>query len=488
MREERRPPAGWIIPVVALLIGVLGGAFAMLSFLGLGMNEVIARMQGRAAPLLIEVTPTPVLHTVGGAAPGRRLVWRAPIPLDTDTSEPELLLISRNYDRDSDTLLLFSPLEGRVRWESPPMGTNGTSWLVAYSAATIIVADEARLIGLSRTDGSKVWEAPLTDRIFSNGCQDCLQVFGDVVVALSDDGQLQALNANKGTPLWVVRLHQTTRQLVRVGAMVGVPDSLEPDETEAGLFIYNPADGQLVRTIAPTCQHESQGYVDQPHYYDYILADPQSEALYWMLDSVNCLLRVGMGSFGGEERTFNPAFQNFEVKNTLVADGHIYLSSDQSIYTSDGQGQARLLTQAEDYNLRPLAARGSDLLVLAQRTRGSSRYELWLLDAQSGQQRWSRVLLGDDLVEDAIYDSGDTAVHLLASGVALIEQQADPEAISYELLNLNNGTSQVKKELRVEDAGDSLRGVTWGNQSVWLAVDELYAVDLTTGETQARWP
>lgn len=485
--ESRRPGPGWAIALATLIAGLLIGAAGMAAFLGLGLNEIIARASGRAAPVLVEVTPTVAVQIIGGAAPGRRLVWRAPIALDSDTSEPDLLVVSRNYDRDSDTLLLYSPDAGQVRWESPPLGQNGNSWTIAFTAQTIIIADEDRLIGLSRADGGKLWEAPLTDRIFYNVCRDCLQTFGDVAVALTSDGVVQAFSAGRGAPLWSVRLREATRQLVRVGDMLGVPDSLAKGESEAGLFIYSPQDGVLQRTIEPACAREDDSYQDRPHYYDRIVVDRQVGALYWMLDSTACLLRVGAGTFGGELRIFNERFRNFDDDNVLAADGALYLSLDNQIVLVEPQGASRLLLEEEDYTLRPLEARADALLVLAQRTRGSARLELWLIDSQSGARRWARALTASDMISGP-FDGGNVAAHLLADAVALIEQRADPDQIQIDLLSLENGTSTVSLPIQVADPSDTLRGVAWGERMAWATIDDLYGVSLESGATLTRWP
>lgn len=483
--ESRRAGPGCAIALATLIVGVLIGAAGMAAFLGLGLNEIIARASGNAAPVLVAVTPTVPVQIVGGAAPGRRMVWRAPIALDSDTSEPDLLVVSRNYDRDSDTILLYSPDAGQVRWESPPLGTDATSWTVAFTDQTVVIADEARLVGLSRADGGKRWEAPLSDRIFYNVCRDCLQTFGDVVVALTADGVLQAYDANQGAPLWSLRLREATRQLVRVGDMVGVPDALSAENGDAGLFVYRPRDGALQRTIAPACTQQEGGYEDRPHYFDRIVADPQSGALYWMLDSAYCLLRVDAD--GGERRIFDRGFRSFGDDGALAADGALYLSTGKQIVLVDPQGAARPLIESEDYSLEPLEARGDALLVLASRTRGSSRLELWLVDRQGGARRWSRVLTADNPLSGP-YDSGNFAAHLLGDAVALIERRGEPAQIQIELLSLENGTSVVSLPIQVADPENDIRGVAWGSRMAWAAIDELYGVSLEDGSTRSRWP
>lgn len=485
--ESRRAGPGCLIALAVLIVGVLIGASGMTAFFGLGLSEILARAGGRAQPVLVVATPTVPVQIVGGAAAGRRMVLRSPIALDSDTSEPDLLVVSRNYDRDSDTIMLYSPDAGAIRWESAPLGGNGYSWQIAFSPQMIVVVDQAQMIGLSRADGAKIWEAPLTDELAYNICRDCLQTFGDAVVALTSDGVLQAFSISRGNPLWSARLHEATRQLVRVGDLVGVPDSLVKGDSEAGLFVYNPQDGSLERTIEPTCAGEVGSYEDRPHYYDPILVDPQSGALYWMLDSAYCLFRTGTGPLGGEQRIVNQKFRSFSEDRDLIADGALYLSTGEQIYLVDGQGAVRLLLEDEDYDLQPLEARGDVLLALARRTRGSSRLELWAVGVGSGERRWTRVLEANDPIVGS-FDGGNFAVHITGNAVALIQQLDDPEHFQFELLDLENGTSRVNVPVQEADPGNDLRGIAWGNRMAWAAIDELYGVSLEDGQTLTRWP
>jgi hypothetical protein len=275
--------------------------------------------------------------------------------------------------------------------------------------------------------------------------------------------------------------------MVRVSDLIGVPDSLSQDDSNAGLFVYNPVDGKLERTIEPVCKQDPSGYEDRPHYYDHILADQQAGALYWMLDSAHCLLRVGTGAAGGEQRIFNDGFQSIDEHNALVADGALYLSADKKIQVINANGEARLLISSEDYNLQPLEAKGDALLVLAQRTRGSSRLELWIIDLPSGKQRWARVLKAGDPISGP-YDEGDFAAHLAGASVVLIEQQKEAKEVHFDLLSLKDGTSSVSTLIKVDDASSYIRGVTWGNHTAWIAMNELYGVSLEGGTTVSRWP
>lgn len=399
-----------------------------------------------------------------------------------------MLLISRNFDRGGDSLVYLSPDARTVRWESAPMGDSGNSWVLAYDAEMIYVADGARLLGLGRADGGLRWEAPLSDRIFYNGCRDCLRAVDGVVVALSDDGVIQAFRGASGAPLWSVRLRETTRQLVVFDDLVGAPDARpNANDATAGLYFYNIADGSPARTIEPACNRSDGSWEDHPHYYDPIYVTPDGDGLYWLLDSAACLVRANASGIAAVPPVYLPKDFSASSSNAVfVTDDALYLSDRNQLVAVDAGG-ARVLFETEDYELRPIAARGNTLLIQARRWRGSTRYELWAIDLTSGARRWERILSGDD-PPDGPFDSGDWALEIVGEALALVEQLDDPEELRYELINLNDGTSRASMPVAVDDPDGNLRGTLFGRNTVFLANDELYAVELSSGQTLYRWP
>lgn len=484
-----RDRRGCALGLLTLLAGVVMGIALTLSMLGLGPGALLPGGQAGVQPGAGTPTPERPAAIQGQAAPGRRFVWSAPIPLDSDTSEPDLLVISRNYDRepDSDTIAYLSPDRGAVRWESQPLGENGSSWVVAYGDGMVLIADGTRLLGLRRDSGELAWEAPLTDAIADSICRDCLQIFGAVAVALPQDGVLQAFDVATGAPRWSVRLREATRQLVRVGALVGVPDRLPDGSSYGALYLYNPNDGSPAGEIVPSCQ-EQGNYERFVSYYMDIGVDPAGRILAWLLPSSPvCLMAYDIAT-GTISRTMLQEFNSSDLdeRTSLWAGDSLYLSDGGRIYAVGPQERGEVL-RAEDYYVRPLAARGTTLLVEARRTRGSSRIELWAVDAPSGTRRWERVLQADDPPEYP-GDTSDFVATLVGDAVALVELREEPEQAVYELIGLADGASRVRATLAVENPGSYLRGATWGRDHVFLSIDELYSVELRSGRTIYSWP
>lgn len=490
-RYGRSSAGGCVLPIGVLLLGVVIGVALTLGLLGVGFGALVGRVTGQGGVVVVTATPAgPPPATLGGANPGRRLVWRV-VPLDSDTSEPDLLVISRNYDRGGDSLVYLSPDAGEARWESPALGENGNSWTVAFDESVIAIADEARLIGISRADGSLLWEAPLTDRIFYNVCNRCLRVVDGRVVALSDDGTLQAFDAQGGAPLWSVRMREAPRQLLVVDGLVGVPDRLPEASVDTALYLFNLADGSPAREILPVCTDQTFGSEELPGIYAPIYQSPDGGTLYWVLGSSPCIISVDARS--GRTNWVSYPEEDFYIgsldeQQVLVTAEGLYIGSDSERLVSAGAGgTVRTLLVAEDYELRPLEANGDTLLVEALRRRGTARYELWAVDLQSGERRWERVLAaGDPLIGG--FDDGTYAAKIRGDAVALVEQLQEPERYLYELIDLRNGASRVKAELAVAEPDDDIRSAAWGAGQVFLGITDLYSVSLERGAVVARWP
>jgi outer membrane protein assembly factor BamB len=469
---------------VALALGALGVSWGIL----------FGRVFNPGGTPVIEVGafPTARPQAISGAAPGRRHLPLPPVALDTDTALPDMLVISRNYERNTSTLAYLSPGGDGVRWESPPLGDgNEYSWVVAYSDDVVMVASDARLVGLSRASGEQIWEAPLTDGISPNICADCLQVFGDVVVALPQDGELQAFSVANGAPRWQVKLREATRQIVRAGDLVGVPDERDDDVSGSVLRLFDPEDGAEAEPFTPTCPEPDANYDYDytPSYYSPIGQDPNHKLLLWMISSSSpCLLSVDAETREVVGRTYFGELSGGELipQTSLWVGETLYLSDGRHLAEVAPQGM-RVLLSEEDYTFSPLAADGTTLLVMAQRTRGSSRYELWAVEIASGERRWERVFTA----RDPMLSQGDTGTFtamIVGDAVAVLEEQGDDEQLVYELIGLNDGASRVRATIPTAEAGDDMRATLWGREQLVLVTDELYLVDLTTGQVKMRWP
>ncbi|NJN14968.1 MAG: PQQ-binding-like beta-propeller repeat protein [Oscillochloris sp.] len=468
-----------------MLVGLCVGISATLGLTGLDSQYLLDRVRGNA-PALVAATavPTP-LSAISGASAGRRLVWDAAIPLDSDTREPELLLISRNHDRNSDTILRFSPDQRQVIWESAPIDENGSSWRVAYDDERVFVATELRLLALSRADGSLLWDAQLSDSIQTSICRDCLLALNGTIAAYSQDGVLQVFAGADGTPLWSRRMRVAARQLVRFDDLIGIPDSLPDESGAAALYLFEPEDGTPAGEIAPLCVRPDTGWEDRPHYFDQVMPGPDG-MLYWYLDSARCLVRLAPGEREVTIWAGLPEDRYIDDEDFLFAAGALFIGGESEILAITADGTVRTILADEDYELTPISASNDVLLVEARRTRGSSRSELWLVDPVSGERRGAIPFQADTRVNADT--SGDWAAAIVDGGVAVVETQEEPEQLYYRLLDPATSDLLMEKTLPTENATALIRGAVWTRESLFLSADELYTIALNDGTIRYRWP
>jgi hypothetical protein len=157
-------------------------------------------------------------------------------------------------------------------------------------------------------------------------------------------------------------------------------------------------------------------------------------------------------------------------------------------------GTIQTLLVNEDYEFVPLAVSGDTLIVRARRTRGSERFELWGVNANSGGQEWS-VELEDakpldppnELVGLVDEDESGWAWHLTSTELLLLDFQAVPNQLVLTTINPADGSTTSEIAVPLENDGSEFYSVPtvvgWWNQVVYFVLDtQVYAVDTTSGE------
>lgn len=424
---------------------------------------------------------------------GRRMVLRAAIPLSSsDSVTPDLLLVNRNYDRSVDTLVYFDSTSRAARWESAPLSNESYQLRIVPAAPRVYIVDKQQLAALSLSDGAQLWTTELSDTI-STICRDCLQVVGDYVVALSEDGVLQGFAAQNGERLWSVRLKGTPRQLLVIDNLVATLDLIDAERSGSGaaLNLFAPSDGNLVQAIAMTCPDPGRFFPDDRiGIYDQVFFDAASRTLFAQFGTISrCAQRINLANGDLLWRMPLPSGLSAlwdRIPPVLTADA-IYIGGDGILALSAADGSLRKVAADTDYELSPLEVQDGRLVALAKRTRGSRRYEIWGLDVATGARLWQYVLQGDDRREGP-NDSGDWAGWLGGGGFVVVEEREDPDELRIFVLNLADGA--VLRETSVNQArpGLSWRGLARTADVAWLTTQQVYALDLRTGDMLYIWP
>jgi outer membrane protein assembly factor BamB len=419
------------------------------------------------------------------------------LPSDND-SKPDVVGITRNSDDTERMVYVDFEAAPYLRWQSKALG-KGAGYVynpVVASGAFVYMAYETTLVALDRGDGTLAWQAELSDKVL-NICEDCLQVFGARVVALTADGVLHGYDAQSGEPAWSIRLNETPRQLLNLAGKAGV---LDKEDDAVGINIYEPASGTLVQRLVPQCPNEV--FPDHPQtlrIYDPVLVSEDGQNLYVPLGSYEpgCIQNWDAG-------TLTQVWQAILPRDAVRAlDRQPYLLTPGALYASDGHnlslvslqdGAYEELFSDEDHNLIPLAAQGDRLVALAERTRGTRRYALWGVDSANGSKRWQF-----DPQAEELYDEGSSVVHddgLWSAGVTpgqvvVLEAFADPSFVSFTALNLADGAQVSVNQFTFDDASASfwIEVLGWGRDRVYLEMGgHLRVMDFMTATEIAAWP
>jgi outer membrane protein assembly factor BamB len=419
------------------------------------------------------------------------------LPTDNDT-QPDVVGVTRNSD-DSDRMVYVDfDADPNLRWQSEPLG-EGANYVynpVIADNAFVYMAYKTTLVAFDRRDGTNVWQATLSDEV-SNICQDCLQISGAWLVALTADGVLNGINAQTGALTWSVRLMATPRQLLGLGEKMAV---LDEEDDVVGVNVYDPTTGTLVQRFVPECPNEP--FPNRPQtlgIYDPLLVPGAGKNLYIPISSYRpgCIQSWDGATLTQVWQTTMPA----EFVRSLSREP--YLLTDEALYLGDGHnlsvvnlsdGAYREVFGDEDYNLVPLAAQDGVLVALAERTRGTRRYSLWGIDTTAGSQLWEYVPAAEDLYEEGssvVYDEGIWSAGLSLDKVVVLQAFSDPSFIDFTILNLADGAQTGANRLDLGDDGSSywLQVLGWRRDRVYLVMDSrLRVIDSMTAAEVAAWP
>src|SRR5690606_15246858 len=186
------------------------------------------------------------------------------------------------------------------------------------------------------------------------------------------------------------------------------------DEVEGNVVmrLFDNVTGQTTRNLQPRGRNEPFGDSDPqlPGIYDPVYQDATGQYLYFFMGFFEPgTVQKWDGTTG--ELVWEVTGPVDEIKpnydeHPLFTEERIYIGNDHDLGMIDEATQTyQLLTNSADYEMRPLTIQNNVLLVLAQRTRGSARQELWGLDATNGVLRWQYVPTADTFLEPEEYNS-----------------------------------------------------------------------------------
>jgi outer membrane protein assembly factor BamB len=431
--------------------------------------------------------------------------WRVSMPalivLGADNGDPDALVYTDDYSSDTSFLSYFDGHTRTLRWQTAPLGEDSYLAAMVENDTMILVVVKTRVMALDRETGQITWEASVSDDLPSSCAHDCLRLVGQRVVILARDGGLYGLDAQSGRMVWNTRLNSTPDRLYAVDDQVAVLDNRDGSVV---LLIIDPIDGSERQTLRPKCSDSSSGSTDDPDLNSSILVSPDQKSLVILFGFFNsCVQRwaVASGTMTWNAFLGDIRFSHGFGPSPILLGDSIYVASEhQIVEVKLADGKWRILISDPDYEFVPLMEGDGILITRAKRTRGTTRFELWGLDAATGKQVWQHPFPGSEPLDEpdrmgGLIDQGDSAwtAHLTSAGLVVVQAMAQPHQLTVETLDPRTGASGGPVAIPLTGViGDFYtvpEVVGWPHDQLWLMVDgRMYVVNLAHGRLEFMWP
>src|SRR5262249_4193275 len=140
----------------------------------------------------------------------------------------------------------------KLTWQTGPLDSKLYDTPLLVDAKRVYFLSGQQVTELNRSDGSVAWQASLADTVQLNICDNCIQLIGTHLVALSDDGTLESFDAATGQSQWNVRAQQDSpRGLYVLGNRVAFMD--RNSDIQGVLRAFDLDSGQET-SVTPQCQ------------------------------------------------------------------------------------------------------------------------------------------------------------------------------------------------------------------------------------------
>lgn len=477
------------IPLVAIGAAIPGVGTFISQLVSGNVQEAVSNVQILGARINVERSAALIPST--NDAPPDILVLTRQWPLDGGEATSRIVALSSA----SPELLWQSESLGGELYESPLLATN----------ELVIALNKARLVALRRGDGAIAWEAPLTDEVSLNTCRDCVRLIGDQVFALSDDGTLQAFEAATGRSLWTFQaIMDSPGGLYVLGGRPAFMDRNK--ETEGLLYVFDPTSGAR-QTFKPECTSDPSLGPRHASWTTPLFFAPNGDFYMVFGWPTLCLQRFDATTIQPVWSAVSPREGNVQLQSDsapLITERALYFANYKTLFSADAAtGEFKELLTDEDYTFTPLDFFENTLVALATRQRGSQQYEVWAVDATTGERRWA-LDLGEDAPVGKPFGYGsiitDDATmwtwRATARGLQILRfyRAADDvsHALRYQTYDWQTGQGDGQKETRLGVNTIILAApdfMLWRNEMLWMELNShLLGFDAASGEIVYRWP
>jgi outer membrane protein assembly factor BamB len=477
-RRQQISPLGCIGPIIGIAVVMVAG---VLFFASAPSSPSTSVLPGINFPTVAIPKPPPDFYPTGDAI----VIPPDDAPAGT-IAEVAVLVRGRGNDNGY-RMAMINPNTNEYRWVSENTLSESAGSYANFAATSdrIFFTDERTLIAFSRADGSRVWETTLSDRI----CRDCIKIIGNTIVTIGIDYELAAFDLATGERLW-----SNVNDVFRRNPLRSINDQLliisEDEESRGQIQVVNPTTGDVERTIMPTCEGTEFGN-DQIFFraYDVNWVDPTSKQIIMSSSyGETCIYSYDLES---GERLWQNLIEDSSF-NLRTGDGVI--QTENELITSTGNqllalnlnsGAWRLVINEEDYTIYPIASNDGVIATVSVRQRGTSRAELWGIEAESGKRLWRKEfpndgrMIGGPFQGSGTIDEGESLWTWATTdqGFAIVTLEAQPHQYVVEQINLRNGQSLSKT---ANPASASPSSIIWVPYLIAREPNRLYLISITS--------
>jgi len=421
----------------------------------------------------------------------------------SEGSSPDVITQVYHHNDEIRMIVYLETGQKKLRWESRPFSGDEMAQLMRYSGDMVYVASESRLMALSASDGSIVWQTRLSDNCVSY--EDNLFVLGGRVIVMSVDYNLQAFDAQTGNPAWSRQSQGYDAKVHLAGNRLLLLDYVLNDDTMYDLVLLNPFDGSHQLAYTPLCAADSSQYISFTQAIeidDGIFVDDKDDSFYLVFgSSPGCVQRYDLSN--GILRWETRYADGFEIYSEdsypLDTVGSIYFNFEHSLAAVDKEsGSLSILLDEQDYTFIPLAMMDGNLILRAERNVGSGGFEIWGMNPASAQVKWKYDLgKGKPLDPPEEYGNIDDdeeawTYRTTPQGFQVIRFQGEPNQMVVETLDAAEGSVLVETIIPLKmiegDFYSQPAILGWQGDTLWLELEiKVVGVDIAAGKVTFQW-
>ena len=405
------------------------------------------------------------------------------ILLPVSDSPSDIIAEARRYDKDPypTSLVRISSANGQVVWETPAFPGKDINLDGLYTdGIRVFLAMDDNLIAYNAPDGKVLWQAKLSDKLnYCNNGKDCVLNYQSVVMILTKDDMLHALDATSGKQLWELRIASSSDGMHMYKDMLVI--AVEDSKTKRDFIDFlDFKTGEEMMRITP-----------QDYYYSYSPLNFGQDSLYFNTNSVMEKWDLSGSqpklAWHKETDSFSPNEKGFLGKDTF------YLMIDHGLNSVNlASGESTLFLQNEDYEFTPLSEQGDQLIVLARRTRGTEKFEIWPVNLQT-REVGQTIAMGVGKLYDTNYETISKTDEFVWTWQVyndvfyIVKFMVSPSQVSIDSYNLKTWAKTATQTLPLSKIGQDSYGlrsvIGWQRRYLFTLLEtESYALDIEKGK------